>query len=72
MNNKNTAAIKELFDSFYLDEKNLTSAQLAFVEGAKKYFSRNRELSDRQISVLRDIKKYLPTQKIRMSNKIVE
>jgi len=66
---ENTTAIKELFDSLYLSEKQLTPAQADFIRGAKKQFNRTKELSDRQVAVLREIKSFLPSQKVRYSGR---
>jgi len=57
---ENTVKIKETFDYLYLHQRQLTSAQMDFLRGAKRYFQRNKELSNKQLLVLRDILKYLP------------
>jgi Tfp pilus assembly PilM family ATPase len=48
--------IKELFAE--LANKKLTESQLRFIEGARKHYKRNRTLSERQMNVLLEIKKY--------------
>jgi len=55
---KNTR-IKECFDSLYLHQKNMTSAQLEFVNGLKKYFVKNKTLSEKQSSALFEMAKYM-------------
>jgi len=52
-------AIKELFEALYLSERDLTAGQMDFIEGCKKHFKRNKSLSEKQLSALRDIKKYI-------------
>jgi len=51
--------IKEVFDFLYQHEKDLTSGQVDFINGLKKYFTRNKILSEKQSKALFDIKKYL-------------
>jgi len=57
---ENTVKIKETFDYLYLHQRHLTSGQMDFLRGAKRHFQRNKELSNKQLLVLRDILKYLP------------
>jgi len=57
---ENIVKIKETFDYLYLHQRYLTSGQMDFLRGAKRYFQRNKELSNKQLLVLRDILKYLP------------
>ena len=52
-------ALKELFDTLYLSASGMTSGQLEFVDNCKKQFRRNGTISDKQLSVLNDIKKSL-------------
>jgi hypothetical protein len=59
--------IKETFDFLYLSEKLLTAGQADFIKGAKRQFTRNKALSDKQISVLSEIKRFLPAQEVRYS-----
>jgi len=59
--NEKTVKIKELFDNLYLHDRQLTAAEKDFVSGCRKYFQKNKQLSDRQIRVLKDILKFLPT-----------
>lgn len=53
------ARIKECFDFLYLNQRHLTASQTEFVAGCKRHYSRNKELSERQISALNEIRKYL-------------
>jgi hypothetical protein len=69
---ENTETTKELFDSLYLSEKHLTAGQTQFINSARKQFRRNKSLSEKQIKVLRDIKKYLPAQDARFSGVIAD
>ena len=64
---ENRVEIKELFDALYLCEGELTPGQTDFIRGAKKQFHKTKELSDRQISVLREIKRFLPSEEVRFS-----
>ena len=51
--------IKETFDSLYLNERNLTSSQRDFVDSLKKYFNKNKTLSENQQKNLFEILKYM-------------
>jgi len=68
--NEKNVKIKETFDKLYLNEKQLTAGQLQFIDGCKKHFKRYGELSEKQITVLNDIRKYLPAQDIRFSGSV--
>jgi hypothetical protein len=48
--------IKDLFAE--LGSRNLTESQSKFIEGAKRYFKRNKILSEKQLSTLLEIKRY--------------
>jgi hypothetical protein len=48
--------IKDLFSD--LGSKKLTESQVRFVDGAKRYFKRNKTLSEKQINVLFEMRKY--------------
>ena len=50
--------IKETFDFLSLHEKNLTASQFDFVESLKKYYHKNKQLSEKQTAALLEIKKY--------------
>ena len=65
--NEKTVEIRELFDSLYLCSKQLTSAQIEFIQSLKKHYARTGELSERQMKILLEIKKYLPAQDARFS-----
>jgi len=56
---KTTTAIKELLDSLYLCEKQLTAGQMQFIDSVKKYYKKYHTLSGKQIYILIDIKKNL-------------
>jgi hypothetical protein len=51
--------IKETFDFLYLNEKHLSAGQSDFISGCKKHFHKNKELSEKQLSALLEIKKFL-------------
>jgi predicted transcriptional regulator len=51
--------IKETFDYLYLYEKNMTMAQKDFIASLKKYYQKNKKLSEKQTATLFEIKKYL-------------
>jgi len=53
--------IKEAFDKLYLNERLLTAGQMDFIRGCKRQFMRNKELSDKQTSILFEIAKCLKT-----------
>lgn len=57
-----TVEIKELFDSLYLREKNMTAGQLSFIRSCKKYFAKNKTLSEKQLSALISIKRGVYTE----------
>jgi len=67
---KNTVAAKEILDSLYLNEKQLTSGQLSFIQGCKKQFTKTKELSDKQVQILIEIKKSLPDHEVRFSGSV--
>jgi len=51
--------IRELFDFLYLQKKHLTGSQENFVWGLKRYYRQNKQLSEKQVSALKDIVKFL-------------
>lgn len=51
--------IKETFDFLYLNEKKMTANQFDFVQSLKKYYAKNKTLSEKQQKTLLEIKKYL-------------
>jgi hypothetical protein len=51
--------IKEAFDFMYLHEKSLNSSQKDFVDSLKKYFNKNKTLSENQQKSLYEILRYL-------------
>ena len=53
------AYVKDLFDTLYLNESKLTPGQTDFVDSVKKQFKKSRSVSEKQIEILRDIKKSL-------------
>lgn len=61
--------IKEQFDFLYLNEKRLTLSQKDYINSLKKYFIRNKKLSENQLKVLNEIVKYtnVSDQQIRVS-----
>ena len=58
----NEIRIKEIFDLFYLNEKQLTAFQAEFVHSCKKYFAKNRVITEKQFAILQDIARYLPNE----------
>jgi hypothetical protein len=56
---KQQILIKETFDFLYLNEKHLTLSQKDFINGLKKYFTRNKTLSEKQQKALFEITKYV-------------
>ena len=69
MNESNEIRAKELFDVLYLNEKQLTSGQVSFINSCKKQLKQQRALSMRQIKILKEMRRYLPEQ-TRYSNRI--
>jgi len=57
---ENTIEIVELFDNLYLQDRQLTAAEMDFVNGCKKQFKKTKQLSEKQIRILKDILKFLP------------
>jgi len=70
----NEIAIKDIFKTLYLYENKMTTGQLHFIEGCKKQFARTKQLSEKQFTVLTDIKKHLGANKTeaRYTMKIVK
>ncbi|HUX56002.1 MAG TPA: hypothetical protein VMV77_03445 [Bacteroidales bacterium] len=64
---ENTVIVKELLDQLYICEKQLTSGQMNFIHSCKKEFTREKTLSEKQIAVLKEIRKFLPDQEPRFS-----
>jgi len=64
---ENTTAIKEIFDSLYLCEKQLTAGQMQFINSVQKQFRRDKTLSEKQLAALREIRKYIPVDQVRYS-----
>jgi len=64
------AQVRELFDNIYLRERELTSGEMDFFRSCQKQFRKTKQLSTKQIRILRDILKYLPQDEpIRMTGK---
>ena len=51
--------IEEAFDFLYIHRKDMTGAQIQLVNSLKRQFRQNKDLSEKQMKVLFDIKKYL-------------
>lgn len=63
-------AIKELFDFFYVNEKQLTVGQMQFINSVQKQFKRDKTLSEKQLAVLREIRKFIPGDQVRYSGQL--
>ncbi len=59
--------IKELFDAIYLNQKQLTSGQAEFVDSLKRYYHKNKILSDKQLEALSEIFKSFKITEIRFT-----
>jgi len=59
MNEQNGIRIKEAFDYLHIHRRDMTGAQMQLIDSMKRQFRRNKTLSEKQIKVLTDIKKYL-------------
>ena len=67
-----TPELKETFDFLYLNERYLTTGQSDFIASMKRYYNRNKTLSDKQISALFEIRKYLKADEpVRTTMKII-
>jgi len=67
---QSVVSIKECFDFLYLNKHSLTAYQAEFVEKLKTYYNRNKCLSDKQITILFEIRKYLKVnEQVRFTNK---
>ena len=55
----NDTEFKEIWDCLYLHSKQLTVGQQQFIDSCKKQFARTKQLSEKQVAVLKDIKKSL-------------
>jgi len=69
---KNLVEIKELFDSLYLCEKQLTAGQVQFINSVQKQFRRDKTLSEKQLAALREIRKFIPGDQVRYSGQLDE
>ena len=54
--------IKQAFRFFDENQERLTENGRHFIRGVKKYYSRNKELSERQLQALNDIQKNTLTE----------
>jgi len=61
---ENEVAIKEIFDYFYVNKRELTASQEDFINGCKKYFRINKQLSDKQLGILCDMKRFLNVENV--------
>jgi hypothetical protein len=59
---KSTIEIKEAFDHLYLNQDSLSSAQIEFVDSLKKYFKKEKNLTEKQQAALFEIKKYMKSE----------
>jgi len=51
--------IKEVFSYLALHEQKLSLSEIDFVRSLKKYFTRNKKLSERQKTALFEIRKFM-------------
>jgi len=59
--------LKELFDALYLSTSGMTAGQVDFIESCKKQYRKSGTISERQMTVLIDIKKHShPVQRVSM------
>ena len=63
----NDTEFKEVLDCLYLHSKQLTVGQVEFIDSCKKQFNKTKELSEKQVAVLKDIKKSLAPAGTRVS-----
>lgn len=63
--------VKETFDKLYLNEKQLSSGQMEFIEGCKKHLKKNKTLSEKQFLALRDIARHLDNNEIRYTKAVL-
>ena len=61
--------IKALFDTLYLNKKQLSSSQLNFVNSVKRQFEENRDLSEAQCKILTEIKTHTGVAPVRYTMK---
>jgi len=59
MTEQTTIQVKETFDYLHLHRQDMTAGQMRLVDSMKQQFRRNKDLSDKQVKILLDIKKYL-------------
>lgn len=51
--------IRDLFSDLQASEGRLTDSQVTLIKSMKKYYQKNKKLSEKQLSVLLEIKKFL-------------
>jgi len=56
--------IKSIFDDLQKNEINLNQSQISFIGSVKKYFHQYKKLSDKQIFILAEIKKYMQERQV--------
>jgi len=59
MTEQTTIKVKETFDYLYIHRLDMTAGQMRLIDSFKQQFRRNKDLSDKQVEILLDIKKYL-------------
>ncbi len=59
MTEQTTIKVKETFDYLHIHRRDMTGGQMQFIASLKQQFRRNKDLSDKQVKCLLDIKKYL-------------
>jgi hypothetical protein len=65
--------IEETFDVLYLNQRYLSAGQADFVAGLKRYYRRNKQLTEKQLSALLEIKKFMKEpESVRVTQKQVK
>jgi hypothetical protein len=59
---ENTAEIQDILDHLYLVRTGLTAWQETFIRSCRNQFRKEGNLSEKQVKILRDIKKYFVSE----------
>jgi len=63
--------LKGIFQYLADNKSEMSLSQITLIKGFKKYFKRNKKLSDKQLNVLLEIKKNLIGYKQKVCNQIL-
>jgi len=72
MNETTAIEAQDLLDALYLVRSGLTAWQETFIRNCRNQFRKEGVLSEKQIKILKEIKKYLPAPEVRFSGSVAD